>query len=252
MSDEDNVTALNENEEVNVDTTPVSEATEDVEMEPTEPTGEEGEIETETGEQPELKKGYSARVRELNQKAKQAEEKAFLAEEKVKSLSEKIAELTGGLPEPENYIPQVTPGTEISPDDYRNDVVKTAGTIVNLRMKQQEALHKIQTSTEKTVAKYPELDPDSPDYDKELSQSVTEAVEAHVKMNPYTSNVEGFVDRLMKPYKRAVTKEVGQAGEKLAKQVSQTATRPTNLKSNEKTAEDKSIEELEKELGIVY
>lgn len=56
---------------------------------------------------------------------------------------------------------------------------------------------------------------------------------------------------LMKPYKRAVTKEVGRVSENLAKQVSQAATRPTSIHKSDKPLEEKSIQELERELGIV-
>ena len=54
----------------------------------------------------------------------------------------------------------------------------------------------------------------------------------------------------MKPYRRSLDREVGQAEEKIAKQVSQAALRPTTVKAEEKRAEDKTIEELESELGL--
>jgi len=55
---------------------------------------------------------------------------------------------------------------------------------------------------------------------------------------------------MMKPYLRSVTKEVGKVSENLAKQVSQAATRPTSVStSGGKSNKDKSIKELEAELG---
>lgn len=250
MSDEDNM-ALNVNEEEVADTTPVSEATEDVEEESTESTEGVEDAETETGD--DKKKGYSSRIRELNARAKQAEQRASEYEEQVQSLSQRIAELTdssSGLSEP--YIPQVEPGTELTPEDYRRDVARTAETIVELRLKQQEATNRIKNDTIEAVRKHPELDVDSEAFDKDLSESVTEAVEAYIRQNPYKADVKSFVDRLMKPYKRAVTKEVGRVGEELAKQASQSAVKPTSVRSNEKPLEEKSIEELEKELGVQY
>jgi hypothetical protein len=55
----------------------------------------------------------------------------------------------------------------------------------------------------------------------------------------------------MKPYKAAITREVGQATENIAKQVSETALRPTSVRKPEKAAGDKTLAELEQELGIV-
>jgi hypothetical protein len=101
------------------------------------------------------------------------------------------------------------------------------------------------------LRKYPQLDPDSDQFDPELSETVTEAVEAKVKSDPYNASVKGFVDKLMKPFQKAVTKEVGKMGETIAKQVSQSALRPTAVKSTEKQSKDMSLEELEAKLGVV-
>ncbi len=72
------------------------------------------------------KKSYQNRVQELANKAKAAEERA-------KSLEERIAELTGEVtPQVDNqplYVPQVEPGSEISPEQYRNDVARTADAV---------------------------------------------------------------------------------------------------------------------------
>lgn len=193
------------------------------------------------------KKGYQARVQELANKAKAAEERA-------KSLEERIAELTGSVEPPaeyQPYVPQVEPGGEVSPEQYRNDVTRTADAIVTLKLKQNEAIQKINSDSAKVMKIYPELDPDSDNFNKELSESITEAVEAHVKASPYTASVEKFVHKLMKPYKGAVETEVGKARENITKQVSQTALRPTSVSKPEKTANEKSIAELESELGIV-
>jgi len=243
--DENPNTALNENEEVVADTTPVSEATEDAEEEPTKSTEEVVEAEAETGEEVQSKKGYSNRVRELNSRAKQAEEK-------VESLSQRIAALTDSSSAAQQpYKPAIQPGAEITQDQYSSDVAKSAESIVNLRIKQQESVSQIRSDTQDVVRKYPELDPESDSFDEGLSLSVTEAVEARVLSKPYNADVKGYVDRLMKPYKRSVTKGVGKAGENLAKQVSQAAVKPTSVRSDQKATEEKSIAELEKELGYI-
>ena len=214
------------------------------------PTGEaeaEGEA-TETEEK--SKKGYSQRIRELNAKAKAAEAKAA-------SLAEKLEELTGAeasSPPPlgvEAYQPQVQPGAEITPEQYKQDVVRTADSIATLRVKQESAINRINSEANEVVRSYPELDPESEKFDKDLSETVTEAVEAYVKADPYNASVKKFVAKLMKPYKRAVTKGVGKVTETIAKQVSETATRPTSVAKSSKKFEELSLKEMEKKLGVV-
>jgi translation initiation factor 2B subunit (eIF-2B alpha/beta/delta family) len=120
-----------------------------------------------------------------------------------------------------------------------------------LRNRQSEAVSRINSEANEIVREYPELDPESDSFNRELSETITEATEAYVKTQPYTASVKQFVAKLMKPYKGAVSAEVGKAQENIAKQVSQAALRPTNVRKQEKTAGEKSIAELEQELGVV-
>lgn len=246
--------ALNEEsgEETTVDTTPVSETetTEEVNETPVESTEEIEVEETETDGQ---KKGFTQRVRELNSKAKEAERRATEVEAENQSLAKRIAELTGSN-EPSGqapYLPPIEQGMEYTPEQYQQHVAAAAGAVVDLKLKQQGAINRIQNETSEVIREYPELDIKSEFFDKDLSQSVTEAVEAKVRANPYSADVKKYVAMLMKPYKRAVTKEVGRVSENLAKQVSQAATRPTSIHKSDKPLEEKSIQELERELGIV-
>ena len=230
--------------------------TEEVEQPEVKATAEtEGEA-TETVES--KKKGYEARVRELNARAKDAEAKA-------QSLAEKLAELTSGSTTGDFQIPQYNPqepliaaGEEIDVNELNKRQSEREAKILQqmraeaeMGRKQSEAFGRINNEALDSVRKYPELDPDSDSYNSELSETVTEAVEAYVKANPYSASVLKFVDKLMKPYKGAVTKEVGEASENLAKQVSQGALKPTSIRKVEKMAQEKTIEELEQELGIV-
>lgn len=193
------------------------------------------------------KKGAQHRIQELVSEKKQAEDKA-------QSLEAKLAELTrpvGQVAQPQ-YVPQVQPGQEVTQDQYRQDVLKTADTMVNLKIKQSEAVSRINAEAKETITKYPVLDPESDQFDKELSDSVTTATLAYVKSEPYTASPKTFVETLMKPYQRAVTKEVGKQSETIAKQVSNAALRPTTVQSKEKNVSDMSTDELEKKLGVVY
>ena len=98
---------------------------------------------------------------------------------------------------------------------------------------------------------HPELDPDNDLFDKDLSDAVTESSLAYVRANPMAS-IKDHVNRLMKPYKKSLTKAVGKETENLVKQVSETALRPTNVPSTEKSVKDMSIKELEQKLGTQW
>lgn len=221
-----------------------------------EPTGEAVEEPTETAGEP--KKGAQTRIRELNQKAKAAEERAH-------SLEQRIAELTNpvGLPTPQMpaYDPQeplIAPGEEIDVTELNRrqtireqKLLQQATANAHLIAKQNEAINRINNEASMAMRKYPELDPDNENFDEELSETIADAVLGVIQTNPYSASVTKFVDRLMKPYKGAVAKQVGQATENIAKQVSQAALRPTAIRKQEKTAAEKTIAELEAELGIV-
>lgn len=248
--DQDEALKIDAGEEASAEISPIEEpkATGEVE-EPVVETESTEEVETE-GEPTETedtqKKGYSNRVRELVKERNEAKAQA-------KSLSERLAELTGSV-EPnfdtsQIFKPTVEPG-EISPEQYQQDVLRTADSLVNLRIKQSEAVTKVNNDARDAVKDYPQLDPNSELFDEELSNSITEATEGYIAKNPFNANVKQFVDKLMRPYTRAVNKEVGKQTENIAKQVSQTALRPTSVRQPEKTAKEMSIEELEAQLGV--
>lgn len=234
-------------QEVAVETTENSsipeETTEEVTTEESQPAGEALNEVEETVDSP--AKGANQRIRELNAKAKEAEARA-------QSLAQRLEELTGSSePQGQPYQSQVEPGSEISPEQYQQDVARQADAIVTLRLKQQEAIGRIKSESVEAVRKHPELDPDSDSFNKELSDAIYEATEAYLSKNPYTASVGKFVDRLMSPYKKAVSAEVGKVSENLAKQVSQSALKPTQVRTEAKSAKEKSIAELEAELGVV-
>jgi hypothetical protein len=251
--------ALNESEEdVAIDTTPVSEeASEEAVETPTEPAGEE-EVEPEETEETK-KKGYSARVRELNTRAKEAEERAKSLEERVAELTrtQEVPNVNQQIDAPEPAL--IQPGEDIDAleldrrlQEREKRILARADATSLLRSKQSEAVSRINIEASEAMRIYPELDPDSDSFNKELSETVYEAVEAHIKADPYNASVKKFVSKLMKPYLGAVTREVGKTTETLAKQVSESALRPTNVRKPEKAAAEKTIEELEQELGIVH
>lgn len=130
-------------------------------------------------------------------------------------------------------------------------IISQADARAELKVRQSEAISRINSEANQALKIYPQLDPETEDFNQELSDAVTEATEAYIKQNPYSASPLSFIGKMMKPYQGAVTKEVGKATENIAKQVSQAALRPTSVRKVEKTAGEKSIAELESELGIV-
>jgi len=243
MADEEK--ALNEEGETETtpDTTPVSEETTETQ-----------EVQPETEEES-TKKGYSQRVRELNQRAKDAEAKAA-------SLQDTLAALTAdvkpgdNLPNLEPLTPLVSPGEEITVEELNKrqvereqELMKRAAQISGLQSQQALAIERINREAKESITKYPALDPNSDSFDRELSDTLTEAAEAYVRSNPQKSLGE-FVDKQMKLHSRAVGREVKAEKEEIAKQSSQSAIRPTPGKAEDKQFEEKSIAEMEAELGF--
>lgn len=258
MLDEEQ-TALNEQGEENIpEESPTTEQiSEEVPQTEAEEASDTLTGDTETDERP--KKGYQSRVRELVRERNEAREQA-------KSLSERLAEISGSN-EPQGfptYVPQsqdeplVKPGEELTAEDLNRRIqereqriIQTISAQNELRQRQSEAIQRINNEAQTAIKAHPELDPDSEVFDKDLSDTVTEAVEAHVRANPYSASVKKFVDKLMKPYKGAVDREVGKASENIARQVSQAALRPSSVRKPEKGASELSLAELEAKLGIV-
>jgi len=237
----------------------------ETEVEAAEPAGEVEETDVES------KKSANYRIRELNTEKKLAEEKAVKLEERAKSLEDRIAELTGQVvPNGESQYnppafgntqaePLIKPGEEyIDPVELErrlqardeNNFRRTAA-LIDLQSARERNLERINKEAQSSVKKYPELDPDSERFDKDLSDTVYEAVEAYVKSNP-TGSVKGFVDKLIKPYKRSIEQGVGEQRETLAKQASQGALRPTQVPKGEKPFEALSLKEMEERLGGVH
>lgn len=222
-----------------------------------------GEQTTETGGS---SKGAQARIRELNQRAKDAEQRAQAAEGEKRSLAEKVAALTGSVDptigSTPNYTPQssgpiVNPGEEIDPIEFNRrmqirdqNILRQTQGLINFQNKVNKVTDNINKAAQKAVAQYPQLNPNHESFDKEVSETVYEAVEAYVKTNP-AGDIGKFIDKQMRPYTQAVDREVGQVKENLAKQVSQTALRPTSIRSTEKPFGELSIPEMEKKLGVV-
>lgn len=214
------------------------------------PEAPEAPAEEEAGEQPEETRGTSAkeRIQEL------AHEKNELRGE-VRNLRDELTQFdnpyNGFQPPVAPFIPQVQPGQEITLEQYQQDVARAASSVVELRLQQERNMTRQQNELAQSMDTYKALNPDAKDFDQDLSNSVTEAVAAYMRANP-TGSPKKFIDNMMKPYMKSVEKAVGNQTATVAKQVAQTALRPTQVKSSEKSAKDMTLEELEQKLGKVF
>lgn len=257
--DDDNM-AVNDTdgEEAIADNTPLSEeqAPEEDQLLESEVATEDDGFEAETVEESrEQKKGAAARIKELNAQKKAAEEKAQSLEERLREVTT-VGRFTGQTPQLDQQLQpredELNADGSVNADAFRKRVLAEARNESELMIRQAEAISRINSESSDVLRAYPELDPESDVFNKELSDAVTEAVENGVRANPYSASPKQIANRMMKPYKEAVAKEAGQASERVAKQVSRAALRPTSVKQSEKTAAEKSIEELEQELGVVH
>lgn len=212
--------------------------------------------ETQAPETEESKKGFSNRVRELVRERNDARET-------IESLQQKVAELTQQA-QPELSMPDfkvepiVRPGEELTAEELNRRIAERdqqllakAAAISRLQNKQSEALGRIDRESAEVIRDYPQLNPESDEFNNELSEAITESTTAYIKSSPYTASVKNHVAKLMRSLTGTVTKEVGKATEKMAKQASEAALRPTSVRKEEKSVEDLSIAELEAKLGVV-
>jgi hypothetical protein len=175
--------------------------------------------------------------------------------EEKESLARQVEELTAQLssqPQSVNSsLPTIEPGAEVTQDQYKRDIVQTAQSIAQIEIQKERILDRINKEANESIADHPELNPKSEVFDKELSDTITESVRAQIQVNP-TASVKKLVNNLMKPYRRAVDKKVAEETATVAKQVVETALRPSQVKSVEKPFSDLSVEEMEKRLPITY
>jgi len=196
------------------------------------------------------KKGAKSRIRELSGE--------------IHSLKDRIAELTTPVgssgsqysqQQPQESKPLVGPGEEIDGaelerrmQEREQRIMQQANQMVDFKNQQARVIERINRETVEVVNKHKELDPDSDLFDQELSDAIYESVEAKVKSDP-TASVTKFVEKQMKLYKRAASRE--EAGERaeVHKQSVQSAIKPSQNRPSDIKFEDLSVEEMRNKLG---
>lgn len=215
-----------------------------------------GEVEAPKAEEPKVedekhidKKGAQYRIQELNEKAKAAEAKAD-------SLAKQIEELTASSQPQQSWdqLNQPLPtddNGQVDAVEFEKRILAKASAIAELQNARAQHVARVNQEASKVMEEYSVLNPDSEGYDKDLSQSIAEASLAFVKQNP-TASLKKFVDGLMKPYAKAISKQAGEMQEIITKQAAETARRPGSAPKSEKRFEELSLKEMEEKLGIVY
>lgn len=194
------------------------------------------------------RKTANSRIRELVAEKNEAEKAAEEARAQAASLADQVRRYTA--PQAPTYTPpsyEQSEGGEVTVDE----VLRKADALTQIRLAQQENLHRVNNEANEAIREYPELDPKSDSFDPELSESISRATLAQITANP-TSSVKEFVSSLMKPYRRSLDKQAAGQKETITKQVSEQAMRPTQVQEQEKPFSELSIEEMEKKLPKVY
>lgn len=170
--------------------------------------------------------------------------------QKVEDLSSKLAEYTAGTQVPGEY-PTYQPANGASQGEERELTIDDLRAIARIEVEKERTVNRINAEATETQKLYPSLDQTSDQFDPDINEAVTTAVWLEIQKDP-SKSVKKLTERYMKPYLKAAERAVGDEKATLAKQVSETALRPSTIKGTDKKAADKSIEELEAELGIVH
>lgn len=203
-------------------------------------------------------KGANQRIRELNKRAKTAEEKADTLQERLQKVTDAPRQEIPLSVTPAEFEPIVKDGEELTATELESRLQKREQRILQqaaqsskFELQRQRIVDNIHRETNEVVGIYPQLDPDSDTFNKDVSTAITESTEAFIKANP-TGSVKKFVIKQMKPYKNSVDKEVASQTQNIVKQAAETAVRPTNINKGEKSFNKLSLQEMEEQLGVVH
>lgn len=129
------------------------------------------------------------------------------------------------------YQPQVQPGQEITPDQYKADVTRTADDITQLRLKQFQAQLVTERTFEKTVdqleREYPALNPDADGYNEALSEKVAKLYQEAAGKAKNPKLLKTIVDSIMDLSNQARTEGTKAVTNQLVRQTSEAAISPT-------------------------
>lgn len=153
----------------------------------------------------------------------------------------------------------IQPGQELTVEQMKEMLSKAeqrgesrAAGLVDMKFAQREALDKVRKGSRKALKEFPVLDPNNKEgFNKELSDAITGVISDKVRSNINT-DVFTEVQKLMKPYEKAIQQASAREKETMAKQIAETASRPSS-KDAPKQAQDrpKTWQDIENEVGVV-
>lgn len=135
------------------------------------------------------------------------------------------------LPVDQWYQPQVQPGQDITPDQYRADVTRTADDITKLRINQFQQQMAIERAFDKTVdqleREYPALNPDAEGYNEVISEKVAKLYQQTAGKAKNPQLLKTIVDSVMDLSNQARTEGQRAVTNQLIRQEGEAAISPT-------------------------
>lgn len=84
----------------------------------------------------------------------------------------------------------------LTPEEYQRDVMSSADILVQARIAQYEKSNEIKSDLTQMERKYPELNPDSPEYSDNVSKRLAALFDTQLRTNP-NARLSTFVDSIM-------------------------------------------------------
>lgn len=217
------------------------------------------EVEGEGSDEPTAEATVDSEDTESGKRPNRLERRFQKMSQKMRDLTNENQQLrgTGIPPASQAPYPQYQPGQEVSLDQYQQDVVNTASAIAQLeaqKLRQEitakERVENFDRDVMLIEQRYPQLNVDSPEYDAKLSEKVANMYE---KLSAKSADLRlrDIVEDVMDVATRQTASSTAKVTKQVAQQAAETAVRPgANDKPPVKSFEEKSLADMEKELGF--
>lgn len=189
------------------------------------------------------------------------ERKPTRAERRIRDLvdeNKRLSEQSNQLPQSFQAppVPVLQPGEEISQEDYQAHVVQAADAIAGLRTQQQIQNLKAEMQLERDVEilpkEYPQLDENSPEYNPVLIEKIEKAYKERAFRNGQVDPSVRLADvakDFVEVAQSAANKSSADMKNAVARTADESALPPNSSVKADKPFAEKSIEEMEAELG---
>lgn len=219
-----------------------------------EQTTSESQATEDTAEQAQIDEPAVEETTEPERKPTRAERRIRDLVDENKRLSEQSNQLPQSFQAPP--VPVLTPGEEISQEDYQAHVVQAADAIAGLRTQQQIQNLKAEMQLERDVEilpkEYPQLDENSPEYNPVLIEKIEKAYKERAFRNGQVDPSVRLADvakDFVEVAQSAANKSSADMKNAVARTADESALPPNSSVKADKPFAEKSIEEMEAELG---